>query len=350
VSHAAAVRSRLGAVTAYATGSDLTALRVARKVVGRVTVSGRSGLRALTELERLDDLGGVDLDPAGYLDREPEQASLFEVDIVARQRELGLDPIRSPGNFVPWNDELALRAAFAGNLPAEVVRVVSLDGRWLTPPGLVLLLPMVANCTNPLALVLAACFDPLAHPGAVDGLQAVLDAATPGERRVELLRTDSAAVGFVAVGGSLATVGLTTTTRHHGLPLNQRSQDDFERRQSSPLVHIGPLNSWHRGYALGALAPFDGAGLTDCDCVGCDARDLLRFDLEFSGRVPVDVAADARLHDMYSWMATARDVLAADDPAVEWRRRCDAATQSVLYVASEHKIALTLPRSVSDWV
>ena len=345
----AGVRSRLGAVTAYVGGADLATVRLARDVVGHVTVSGRAGLKALAALKRDGDLHDVDLDPAGYLDREPDQLPLFENDLVARQRELGLTTVRSPGSFVPWDDTAALADAFEGRLADDVIRVVSIDGRWLRTPRLAALLAAVANCANPLAIVLAACFDPLNHAGAVDGLQALVAAATPSERRIELLRTDSVAVGFVANGGALATIGLTTTTRHHGLPFNQSSKDAFDQRQRSPLVHVPLLNSWHRGYVLGALAPFAGAGLTGCGCHGCGGRDLLRFDQEFPGRVPPEIAADARLHDMHTWVATANAVLSADDPAAEWRRRCDNAVKNVLYVAEEHKVSLSLPRSVTDW-
>lgn len=118
---------RAGTVAAYTTGSDLTLVRHARAVAGRVTLSGRSGLRAIRALKRDGDLWGVDLDPAAYLDREPEPDALIPFDWIACQRELGLSVIRTAGAHVRPGDDAALRHAFEGTLPDGTVRT--------TPPA-----------------------------------------------------------------------------------------------------------------------------------------------------------------------------------------------------------------------
>ena len=341
-------RLRTGTVGAYTSGSDLELVRRARATVGRVTVSGKSGLTALGALSREGDLWGVDLDPARYLDREPEPEALFPLNWVALQRDLGLPIVRSAGTYVPRGDGEALRTAFGDPLPADTVRVVSLHGWWLRREGLIRLLPAVHHCDDPLAIALADAFDPLDAVGAVDGLCAVMDAA--GQRRLELVRTDTTGIAFAAAGGSLGAVGLTASTRHHGLPLGKRAGLDYEERQRSPLVFTRAFVSWHRGIRLGALRSFRGAGITDCPCSPCDGRGLLRFDHEWPRRVPSEVAADAREHDLHGWAALARDILAAADPLAEWRATCQSAVTATASIADIYKVSFTLPRSVTDWL
>lgn len=340
---------RHGTVSAYMTGSDIAAVREVRAVAGRVTVCGRSGLKTLTKLGRDGDLWGVDLDPACYLDRDEEPPALFPFDWVARQVELGLPVVRSSGRYVPRDNDADLREAFAGGLPDGTVRTVSLEASWLKPKGLARVLPVIRGCDDPLALAFAAPFDPLDALGAVDGLRAILDAASPASRRVELLRTDTTGVAFAAEGGSLGAIGLTTTTRHHGLSLGSRAKGSYEQRQSSPLVFTPRLNSWRRGTTLGALTPFGGAGVTGCPCTPCDGRDLLRFDQTWSGKVPAEVSADARAHDLHCWLALSSEVLGAADPQAAWKQVCIDAAMTATGIAETYKVAIGLPGSVTGW-
>jgi hypothetical protein len=341
--------TRVGTVGAYTTGSDLELVRHVRGIVGRVTVCGKPGLRALASLAKAGDLYGVDLDPAGYLGRSSEQGELFGIPWEAEQRRLGLPVIRSAGVFVDKADRASLMKAFSLVIDPGTVRVVSLHGRWLERGCSRDLLHCVRGCDDPLAFVLAEQFDPLAHPGAVDGLCVLLDAAGAGGRRVELLRTDVTGVAFAALGGSLGAVGLSTTTRHHGLPLGKRAGKEHERRRSVPYVFARPLLSWQKGTVLGALTPFGGAGITHCDCDACRGRDLRRFDREWLGVVPPDVRADAREHDLHTWLALASDVLRAPDPIAAWRAACNSAVATASNIASTYKVQLTVPQSVSGW-
>lgn len=250
---------RAGAVAAYTTGRDLAHVREVRAAVGRVTVSGRSGLRAIQALNRDNDLWAVDLDPATYCDREPEPDALFPFYWVATQRDLGLPVVRSAGRHARRgddddDDDDSLREAFSEPLDEGVVRTVSLDGSWLQPKNLASLLAVAGSCDEPLAFVLAAPFNPLDPLGAVDGLAALGDASAG--RYVELLRTDTAGIAFVAAGGALGTIGLSSTTRHHGLPMGSRAAGGYEQRQRSPLCFVPALNSWQHGAVLGALSLF----------------------------------------------------------------------------------------------
>lgn len=341
-------RTCVGTVGAYVTSSDVDLVRQIRQLVGRVTVAGKAGLTVLSAMDREGDLGDVDLDPAGYLAHGDDDA-LIPLDWIGRQRDLGLPVIRSRGTFVKRNDGSALRGAFSESLPPDVARTVSLDGSWLQPKALPDLLAGIRNSEGPLSLVLAAPFDPLDAAGAVDGIREALGAAYPLQRRVELLRTDLAAVPFAAAGGALGSIGLTTTGRHHGLKLGKRAGASHEKRSRCPLVIVPKLLSWQRGFTLGALVPFGGAGVTRCSCDPCDGQDLMRFDKTFTGSVPDALRREAIMHDVHCWRALSASVLGHADPLQLWRAACNDAVSSAAAILSTHKVPISLPRLLSDW-
>ena len=224
------VGTRVGAVGAYVTAVDAGLARRVRDGAGHVTLTGRKCREVLGRLAREGDVHGVDIDVAGYTERKKPQLTLFDTDEweVDWQRRLGVAVRRSPGCYVPAQDVTLLRAAFAEPVGAGVVRVVSLHHSWLR-----------------------------------------------AGRRHHL--------PFAALGGRLGAVGLTTSTRHHSLPLPRPQKEAYEQRQSWPLVFVPRLLGWQRGTVLGALSAWDGAGLTGCDCVPCAGRSLLRFDGDGQG-------------------------------------------------------------------
>ena len=345
-----ALAPRVGTVGIYATGSRLDVVRQARALTGRVTLGGASGKRALAALAAARDLYGVDLDPADYMQRTKvsAQIELFEVDWEARQRDLGLDVVRSNGVHVGRKDQRCLRHAFTTPVSSGTVRVVSIEDWWLRD-GLPDLLAHIRACDDSLAFVLANCFDPLDEVGAVDGLRALLDTTRSGGRRVELLRADVTAIGFAATGGSFGTIGTSTATRHHGLPLSNRAAREREVRLRSAYVFVPALLSWHRGTELGALSQFDGAGITGCDCSLCDGRDLMRFTGEWNDKVPTAISDEAHAHDLHSCVALTRRILASPDPAAAWIEACQSAVATAAGVASVYKVRLTVPASISAW-
>lgn len=334
-------------VGAYLTSGDVGKVLRVRDRTGHVTVSGRSGAKVLGALAEADDLTGVDFDPAGYVNSGQDEG-LFPVDWIARQRDLGLSVVRSAGAFAARNDGGALKAAFANRLPDGVVRVVSVSSFWLQRKNNAAFVAAVRNCDDPLALVLADQFDPLEGADAVTSLRAIVEAAAPAERRIELLRTDIHAIAFAAAGGAHAAIGLTATGRHHPQPMSRPAKEAFDRRQQSPAVWIPDLLSWQRGIRLTALEPFDGAGITRCSCDPCDGRDLMRFNDEWP-QVPADVRADAQAHDVASWVALRNRVLSAQDPRAAWKAACDAALATEVRLADHCKVALPTSRSLSAW-
>ena len=349
-SQATRVRARAGIVAAYVGRCSLAELRALRAEVGRVTVSGRSGMDLLHDLDRDDDLFGVDFDPKCYLAPPFDGSALFAEDWVAEQRRLHLPLVRSTGTFVSKGDDVWLKKIMNQRLPTDVTRVVSLEQSWLLRPALDALLAGIRISVGPLALVFAGPMDPFERVGAVDALPEIVAAADPQQRRVELLRTDLTGIAFAALGGALGAIGAGRSTRHHGLPLSKSMLEAMRQRQRRPLVLVPELASWQYGTALGALTEFGGAGLTDCDCIPCAGRSLLRFDRTYPSAVPADVAADARAHDVATWTALAGRVLRADDPLETWREVCSGAVRAATRVLVDHKVKITIPRSISAWV
>jgi hypothetical protein len=177
------VRQQVGVVGAYAGGADIALVRQVRDAVGRVTVSGKNGLKVLAELEKTEGVGGVDFDPAKYKDREEPELCLLEEDWTSQQRDLGLPVVRSHGRFVGKEDDQGLKLAFTEALTSDVVRVIGLHTSWLRTPWLGSLLAAVEANDSPLAFVLANAMDPLASPSAVEGLLRLTASASSGGRR-----------------------------------------------------------------------------------------------------------------------------------------------------------------------
>jgi len=344
------VAGRVGAVGVYTSGAGVELVRQARAVAGAVTVAGTSGRKAICALAAAGDLHGVDLDPAVYLERNtsPAQGSLFDLDWELWQRDRRLPVVRSAGTYVRSRDTVALAAAFDAVIGAGTVRVVSMDGWWLHS-GLGLLLERVGDCEDALGFVLAGYFDPLDEPRGVAGLRQLADLAAAGGRRVELLRTDLAAIGFAAVGGTLGTIGTNTSMRHHGLPPSREAARSYHDRQHSPYVFVPALLGWHRGDVLGALTSFDGAGITRCDCPVCDGDDLLRFDQTWPGLPPVEVRRAAQAHDLHCCAALARSVLSSAYPAAAWARECRSAVQVAEGIKLTYRVELPVPNAIKAW-
>jgi hypothetical protein len=337
----------VGSIGAYTAAADPALVRYLREQAGVVTVAGAAGLRVLTSLERDGDAHGVDLDPASYLNKDNGQLSLTPIPWIERQRELNLRPVRSAGVFVPQKGSLG--DALAEPLDDDVQRVVSLHQTWLRPDKVTELLSAFSDTPGALSLIFAAPFDPFAGAGAIVSLRHVLRTLRAQGRDVELLRCDLTALGFVADGGRYGTIGVTSNARHHPQPLGRKAGEQYDQRQSTPNVFVPQLLSWQRGSWLHALAPYNGAGLTECPCFGCDGQSLLRFADQWPGQVPEAVRNDARAHDVASWRPIADEVLTSADPAATWQARVRAAVDLQQELAADKKVLVELPPSLTAW-
>lgn len=345
---------RVGTVGAYLGRADLATVREVRRVVGRVTLSGRTGRRLVNALAADGDLAGIDYDPAEYLRPRGPERGLFDDGevfdpVVSWQRDHGLSVIRSAGRLVPKTDGPALKAAFAEPLDADVMRVVSLHSSWFHPDQLPVLLDEANTADQRIAVVLAGVMDPLSSLELVRGWRTFVQAMREGGRSVEWLRADAAGIGFAASGGASSAIGLSTSGRHHGLGLPANQREAYQKRQRYPQVFVPGLLSWQRGSRLGALTEFAGAGLTDCACDPCAGRSLLRFDSEWPSEVPEEVRQDAAAHDIAAWFDVARRVLASGDPVAAWATECRNAARAASFVATTYKVSLRVPLSITAW-
>ena len=95
---------------------------------------------------------------------------------------------------------------------------------------------------------------------------------------------------------------------------------------------------------MGALAPWRGAGITECTCPACEraGEDLMRFDGTYR-TVPPEVRVAVREHGALALSEFVRTVLYSSDPAATLRHLRDCALHRARLVTTSHKVALDPP-------
>jgi hypothetical protein len=222
--------------------------------------------------------------------------------------------------------------------------VLALDAGWLGRKHIESLSDELAAADRDVSLLLAAPFNPLDSVPKIESLRGLLRWATDKSRNLELLRTDLTGLPAVIEGASTATIGFSTSTRHLGSPLGQRARASYDRRATSPLVFVPRLLHWQRASVLAGLAPWDGAGLTHCDCAVCAraGNDLLRFDV-YHSKLPPELAREIREHDELAMSQVIRHILSADNPAAELKFRRTNAIQRSRSIAASLNVRLDAP-------
>lgn len=345
-------RVEVGQVRAYLGRSHVDEVLRYRERFGAVTLQGLGGLKIARALYRMGDLWGVDLDPAGYRARPAKASNQLALpgldcapfDWVTAQAELELPVVRTTGPRIRVGRLDDLRAELGRSYPVDVSVVVALDGGWLGRRHIDTLAEELQSADRDISLVFAAPFDPLNTSQKVEALRRLLRWASDSRRNLELLRTDLVGLPAVMEGASVAAIGLGTSTRHLGTPFVRQQRDDYRRRQRSPLVFVPRLLHWQRANILGALAPWNGAGVTNCDCPACqrDGQDLLRFNAP-DGSYP-----DPRDHDAEALSHLIRQILTAQNPAAELKHRRVNAAFRARSVASSLNVNLDLPPTWLD--
>lgn len=110
-------------------------------------------------------------------------------------------------------------------------------------------------------------------------------------------------------------------------------------------MFVPRLLDWQRADVLGALAPWNGAGLTHCDCAACaDAgEDLRRFGLGTGNG-----ASEIRRHDELALGGVIQEIMSADDPERELKFRRVNAFQRAKAVSSSLDVELHAPPAWLD--
>lgn len=353
-------RTRIGQLQAYLGRCNVEEVQRRRDQFGAVVLQGRTGLKVAADLSRLDDLADVSLDPADY--RQAPSANSTKgtlpgletppFDWIAAQIRLGMSIVRTPSPRIRVGrlDEVKVELSKSYCVPVSVV--LALDCGWLGKRHIDSLIKELESADRDVSLVFSAPFDPLATSRAIAGLRQLLAWASASGKRVELLRTDLAALPAVLEGAAVGAVGLSTTTRHLSQPLTSKQRKEYEHRQVSPLVFVPRLLHWQRGSHLGALSPWKGAGVTDCDCTVCKAAndDLLRFTSTYES-VPVHVQQELNDHCALALSMIFRRVMESENPAASLANLQAEALSRARFITASLKVHLDPPPAwISSWV
>lgn len=321
----------------------------ARERFGGVTLQGAGGFRIANVLDRVGELHDVDLDPAVYRARPAKQSDqltlpgmeLGPFDWVGAQVELGLPVVRTPGIRIKLNRLDDLKEELNREYAAEVTVVLALDAGWLGPRHIQSLEHELKVADRDVSLAFASVASPLDTVRRIDGLRRLLRWAADSKRALELLRTDLSGLPAVIEGASVIAIGLGASTRRVSVPLKRNGT---AAPRKSPWVFVPRLLDWQRADVLGALGPWDGAGLTHCECAVCEGagQDLRRF----QGRA--DAADEIRRHDELALGSVIREILGAEDPNRELKFRRVNAVQRAKAVASSLDVELAAPAKWLD--
>ena len=317
--------------------------RIAARAAG-VVARGKPGAAWLRASRRVDSM----LDPATYEAAEDPDHRMPMLPLtddpstdawLDRQRSPGVSQLLAPGVWVPQG-ELAVVSAYLERVagfdePSLVAAVLALEAGWLTE-GVDALLDVVRLTDLPIAIVLGDPNDPLERSGSVRGLIALARELGP---RLMVLRCDLAAIGAVAGGAGLGSVGTSSTVRHvvpPGKPAGGSRSDD------SPSVLIREHLAFRRGSLLEQARDM---GLRfHCSCDVCDGRSLDRF----VDRTWADEAAE---HSWLQVQAVAEGVL--DAPVRSrlgaWRHHCAQAVATIEEHSSKARMQFGIPGALRQW-
>jgi hypothetical protein len=343
-----ALWTRLDQVKVYLGETSVDEVRRCRELFGGVVLQGVPGLKLASLLSRIEDLNGVEVDPAQYLKPDLKPAGADEApnlsltldlqprDLVRWQHDLGLPVVRTAGRRIRVGRYDDLRAALGVCFDFDVSVLLPLDGGWFGARHIEALHDELAAANRDVSFVLADSFDPLNSAVRIAGFRQVVSWANAAGRRLDLLRTDLVGIPAVIDGVASAAIGLGTSTRHYGLPIPRKQQEDYEFRQRSPLVFVPKLMHWQRGNVLGALEPWRREiDLAACSCAACEAagEDLLRFDMQYRSQPP-EVRKALNVHTMHAVHDLVESLRSAEDPRLalkERRRQAVDLTRSVTH-------------------
>src|ERR1700728_1492675 len=200
----------------YVSGRDRERIRECARDADAVVVCCARGPASLLRLRQDGWQGRVLFDRAAYLGRSGavDPPRWFESQLAA-----DADRLLTPGRWI--GAEQGHLAFETQALPELVLArehgatcVLCIDHRWLTRiESHMEMRRTLEGAGVPVALVLGNVGDPLARPGAVDGLVAL----TRVIHDLSILRCDHGAIGALAFSAAHGSIGLLATHRH-GVP------------------------------------------------------------------------------------------------------------------------------------
>jgi hypothetical protein len=301
------------------------------------------------ELRRGGFDGALVIDPARYDRGAPvhEQLPFGGVlqDWVDRQAQHQVAAYLSPSPYVDDGDLGALQAIVddgvefcrlcseAGH-PAPGFLVVPVARSWLTT-HLDPLVGRLVDAAVPVALMLGDPTDPLGSQAAVEGLVAMVTALDT----VALMRSDLSAIGAVAWGALMGSIGTLTSSRHFVQPTKRAGGVSGDK---TPSVLVEAIASYIRGSKL-EYVEGDG-GLLTCHCPICDGRSLTRFGQTL-------YLPEAVFHNQHVWQAIAARVLGQAEAAqpVAWRAVCEQALDALVELEARTGVSFPPPGYLRAW-
>ena len=290
----------------YVSGRDRERIRECARDADAVVVCGAQGPASVLRLRQDGWQGRVLFDRAAYLARSGavDPPRWFESQLAA-----DADRLLTPGRWI--GAEQGHLAFETQALPELVLArehgatcVLCIDHRWLTRiESHMEMRRTLEGAGVPVALVLGNVGDPLARPGAVDGLVAL----TRVIHDLSILRCDHGAIGALAFSAAHGSIGLLATHRH-GVPPAASARG--KPHDQTARVFVWYLMDW---FTAGTIAGWYTSKIAlTCDWACCNGDRIDRF-------------LDPRLQAQADWHN--RNVLAnlagqiLDIPEVGVRRR-----------------------------
>jgi hypothetical protein len=274
----------------------------------------------------------------------PADEGLFPLslaDSLAGQRQAGASLVITPSGQVDAGDAPALKAIVnqANALDdADLLTLVPVSDRWLTPPDIDQLVAVLKRSRHPVLLGLVnSTDDPLIRQGAVDGY-ARLASEVPG---IVMWRTDLSGLGALAHGAVAAVIGQRPSQRRYAkVGVTSRSSKLADR---TPHVLLPELLRYSRAQQM-RTEWFATSPSLNCTCTYCHGRDLDRFD-----KSP-EAHAAAYLHNLRALNALVDGCLSAASRREWWTQLLRDAQSAHLELGNRINRIVPEPLSMKRWL
>lgn len=268
-----------------------------------VVVKGSGGIDLVSQVRERGVNAPILLDPAEY---EPRRSKRPRRSVSWREEQarIGAVGFVSPGAFLAtdnasaWQQLIDREADWCRTSPDAGYLSVCVATDALLACG-EQLGELLLGAGLPVWLSLAHSNDPLAKSGAVRSLVRLLQAVP----RISLMRSDVAAIGAVAHGAELGSIGVSSTTRHVS------TGGGGGAMSGQPSVFVPTLLDWKKPEVLLGWVQRDADVEYDLVCLEacCEGLPLTRF-------ADPALASHVVRHNMAALSAVHESVIGIDEP------------------------------------
>lgn len=319
-------------------------------IAGGLIFAGKAGQAAAHEFRRNGQRHPILFDPALYMGQTQATAGLFDpvAQSVAVQQELDVAAFIAPSVMTPARRDvtglgsiLERGEAFGARARAEGIARPVFTALVVTPElitsGLEVLLELIGEHPQPMAIVPGSRFDLFDERAHVDGILACLE-ASPGSF---MMRCDLSGLGLLAHGAASVGIGTSTSTRHRFLPMRRGARGRGDG-QSPKTILIGPLMAFLR---VDKLKRHEGDPVLICDCSICGGESVLRY-------LELGLAEEADEHTAAIWRALLNQLLGHEphERPAAWECMCRAALEECTAFVERRSAAFEVPRYLIAWL